>query len=967
MARLGAAESSGGVTEDLVIVGRDEELALLEAAGRRAAVGRGSCLLVSGEPGAGKSHLMTVAAARWRAAGAVVLEGACQPYAADELAYGPFVQAWSRVGAQDGGGFATLLAELASLGELPAEVARAWLFDRVARQLDAMAERRPVVLLLDDLHWADRPTLALLRFLARPAARHKRLLVATARSDGEGRLGSAEELVDMLVSGHLDQLVLEPLSSAQTHALVVGELRGRGGDDLVDRLVQSSGGNPYLAHELAAAARQGLDGLPSTLQRVLLRRIGAHGAAAEVALATVAVAADAPVEVLDAALDAVVGPDRAATVGALVASGLLVAGPDRGRLRTRHAVLGEVALGRLVPSQRRAVHGALAVAWGEDPAAARHWEQAAEPTRALRAWLDTGRVATAAGAYGDAAHAYARALDLATRAHVPEDPGPQRLVVEAAEAMHRAGDDERAVRALRTALAAGRVTDDALRLALLDRLQSCLFAAGAAPDAFAVLEEAAGLVGGLAPSPETARIVAADGSRLMIQGRFAEGAERSAVAAQWAADLHAPDVLAYARATQGVCRAATGDLDQGLALLVEAHQLGNASGSVAIEARTAVNHCYVLANASRYPDCVQVGREALARLATRSLAHTLGAPLYYNVVVAQVALGDWDAALALCDEAEAAPVSATTVRFLALSRARVAALRGQSELADRSLEVARQDRPLGQQAFELEHAIVSVLVLRLHRRHRDALALARETVDSCPGGIDRLRLCAEALGALADLQAAGGRVRQVGDPRAVRDELLTAANADLDGWGGHSPEAINLRLLCAAEAERLDGPSVQHWQEIADDWARLGLRYDAAHASLRLAEALVATRAGPEAAAALLGAHQTAVRLGAWPLLARIDAVARRGRLPLPAPAAPSAGTTAPVPHADPRLDTLTRRETEVLELVRLGLTNRQISRRLLISEKTAAVHVSNLLAKLGVGNRVEAAQVGRPDLGTSP
>src|SRR4051794_29964688 len=471
------------------IVGRERELALLEAAGRRAAAGRGSCLILTGEPGAGKSHLAGVAAARWRADGAMVLEGACQPYAADQMAYGAFVQAWAGVSAEEGGGFGTLLGELASLGELPGDVARSWLFDRVARQLDTLAERRPVVVLLDDLHWADPPTLALLRFLARPADGHKRLLVATAHSDGKGWLGAAEELVDLMASGHVDQLGLEPLSAAQTRALIVSELGGQPSDDIVERLVHSSGGNPYLAHELAAAAREGLDGLPSTLQRVLLRRIGAHGAAAELALATVAAADDTPVEVLDGALRAVLGSSRTTTVRTLVESGLLTSGPDPGRLRIRHAVLGEVLRGRLVPAQRRALHEALAVAWGDDPAAARHWEEAEQPARALSAWLDAGRAATGAAAYGAAAHAYTRALELASRADVAEDPEPQRLVVEAAEAMHRAGHDQRAVRVLRTVLAAGRVADDATRIALLDRLQSCLFAAGQAPEAFAVLEE----------------------------------------------------------------------------------------------------------------------------------------------------------------------------------------------------------------------------------------------------------------------------------------------------------------------------------------------------------------------------------------------------------------------------------------------------------------------------------------------
>src|SRR3954447_12156212 len=173
------------------IVGREDELARLEGAATHARDGRGACLLVTGEPGAGKTHLVATAAARWRRLGALVLDGTCEPFTADAPAYGPFVQAWSDVNAEDGGGFATLLVELAGLGELPADVARAWLFDRVARQLDTWGRRRPVVVLVEDLHWADRATLALLRFLARPARQRPLLIVATARTDGADHLGAA--------------------------------------------------------------------------------------------------------------------------------------------------------------------------------------------------------------------------------------------------------------------------------------------------------------------------------------------------------------------------------------------------------------------------------------------------------------------------------------------------------------------------------------------------------------------------------------------------------------------------------------------------------------------------------------------------------------------------------------------------------------------------------------------------------
>src|SRR3954452_2341808 len=427
--------------ETAELVGREEELARLEAAAGHARDGRGACLLVTGEPGAGKSHLVATAAARWRDLGAHVLDGTCEPFGAEELAYGPFVQAWSHVDGPDGAGFAALLVELAGLGELPADVARAWLFDPVGRQLDMWARRRPVVVVVEDVHWADRATLALLRFLARPARQRPRLIVATARTDGADHLGPADELTELIASGHIERVALTALSAAQTRALVRSVVADAT-DETVESLVTRSGGNPYLASELALAAAESGDGLPSTLHRVLLRRITAHGAHAELALATVAVAGDAPAEVLDAALTAVLPPGGAELLRELLGSALLVPRRAGGGVRLRHAVLGEVALRGLGPARLRAVHQALAVAWGGDPAAARHWEQAGDPARALHDWLATGRVATGAGAYTVAAHAYSHVLDLAARTDPARDVATAVVTVEAAEAMHRAGDDE---------------------------------------------------------------------------------------------------------------------------------------------------------------------------------------------------------------------------------------------------------------------------------------------------------------------------------------------------------------------------------------------------------------------------------------------------------------------------------------------------------------------------------------------
>jgi DNA-binding CsgD family transcriptional regulator/tetratricopeptide (TPR) repeat protein len=961
------------------LVGRDGELRLLDAAYRRAVAGVGSTVLVTGEPGAGKTYLVGRCADRWQAGGALVLSGSCQQYGAEEFAYAPFVAAWARVEVDGERGFGALLAGLARLGELPAEVGRAWLFDRVAHHLDRLGADRPVVLVVEDLHWADSATLSLTGFLARSAGGRRLLLVGTARSDGADRLGAAEGLLELLSSGQLRPLPLGPLPPPAARALVLGVLdpgsdAGPVDDRLVDDLAARSGGNPYLAYELATAARQGVAGLPDTLRRVLRRRLHGHGHGAAVAVATVALAGEVPVEVLQAALATVLDRRAAAVVGALIEAGLLEPGHLPGGLRTRHPLLGEVATAELTAGQTRAVHCALAAGWAADRATARteqraigtarHWEAAGESGSALAAWLSAGRSATAAGAYGAAAHAYTRVVDLAGRPDVPVPVGRDRLAVEAADALLRVGDDEQAVRVLRASLAGARIPDPAGRLALLDRLQDCLFSAGQAAAAFTVLEEAAALVPDLPPTREAARIVAADGSRLMILGRYAEGARRSAGAARLAAELGADDTLAYAWTTEGVCLAAGGDLPAGRARLTAARRLAGACGGLAVEARAAINLCYVLANVGEYAGCVHAGREALARLSTRSLAHTLGAPLYSNTVVALVALGAWDEALALAAHAEEAGVPARTVGFLALSRARVAALRGQPEPAEAALRTAGSDRPAGEPAFDVEHALASVLTLRLQRRPRDALTAARDCLRGSPGGVDHLRLCAEALRTLADLEAAGGRVRRLDDPAAVRAGLLEAAATGGGTWGTHSPEAAALRLLCTAEAGRLDDPGPQPWEEVARRWDALGLRYDAAYARMRLAEALVTTRRPKLAADPLREAYATAGELAARPLLTAVEAVARRGRVPLPGRAGPAVPDRPPDPAgaggADPRVDTLTGREHEVLALLCLGRTNRQIARQLVISERTTEVHVSNVMTKLGAGNRVEAVRLAR-------
>jgi DNA-binding NarL/FixJ family response regulator len=160
-----------------------------------------------------------------------------------------------------------------------------------------------------------------------------------------------------------------------------------------------------------------------------------------------------------------------------------------------------------------------------------------------------------------------------------------------------------------------------------------------------------------------------------------------------------------------------------------------------------------------------------------------------------------------------------------------------------------------------------------------------------------------------------------------------------------------------AEQARLHGrPDPAAWAAAAAQWDALGHPYPAARARFRQAEAMLATRA-PRAGVeeALWAAHTVAARLGAAPLRRELELLAQRGRVRLEAPVEP-VGPPAQPPAAS-RLG-LTRREAEVLALLAAGRSNRQIGEALFITPKTASLHVSRILAKLGVGGRVEAAAV---------
>jgi DNA-binding CsgD family transcriptional regulator len=294
--------------------------------------------------------------------------------------------------------------------------------------------------------------------------------------------------------------------------------------------------------------------------------------------------------------------------------------------------------------------------------------------------------------------------------------------------------------------------------------------------------------------------------------------------------------------------------------------------------------------------------------------------------------------------------------------------RGEFQAAEAHLEAIKDRFPAGVADLAREYTAL-VAELRLWQgRLEEARAAVQEGLDQVAGTDEQMRsgrlLC---LGLRVEADRA-----ELARARHDLDEVHTAvhaANALAARAAAMTPNPLvpdattiltspAVRALWEAERSRLHGQSdPAQWQQAATAWLALGRPYPAAYAQWRQAEALLATRA-PRAQAeeTLRAAHAVAVRLGAAPLRRELELLAQRGRVRLEEATEP-APATAEAPSVSPSLG-LTAREEEVLALVAAGRTNRQIGQELFITPKTASVHVSRILAKLGVAGRGEAAAV---------
>ncbi len=968
-------------------VGRDaelEELTLrlgISASGDRSRSTPGGIVLLAGDAGVGKTRLLTALRDRAFDAGWQVVAGHCLDFADSALPYLPFSEILGRLQASDPDLVAAVAGHHPALLRLqpgrrmideagetgPTSIDKAALFEAVHALFEAVAEQQPLVLVVEDLHWADQSTRDLMSFLFTRPFSQPLALVASYRSDDLHRKHPLRaKLAEWSRLQGVGRMSLEPLDPADVRELVAG--LSSGGADLtpedIAMIVERAEGNAFFVEELVGAASGTHDsGIPADLAEVLLVRLdrldenarqvvrAASVAGRRVTHELLAVAA----ELDDTALDD--GLRQAVERNIIVAS-------DR-HYAFRHALLGEAVYDDLLPGERVRFHARYAAAIRDGRARgtaaelARHAMLAHDDETALNASIQAGHEAAAVGGPDEAAQHFERALRLLTGlANTGESKVDRaKLAVDTSEALTSSGHPERAAALLAEQLAC--LPEDASpssRALLLAARAVALTAIETTEDPPAISAEAVRL------TPEDdklarAKVLAAHAHVLAIMWRHQEAQQVGLDALALADQLNRSDIAAEVITTlSGLRLGATKErlreaLREAIDRTVEA-------GNIHAELRGR----YLLARSyqdwGELDDAEKWFRSSVERAEAAGVEwapYASGARWHLTWVL--MTRGDWDGVLAITDLSSSSPPPMARAMFGSL-RAVVRVARGE----DLSAEL-RALRPMWRLDGALAvHAAAQEISLAIRagdvERARETYAAVVDAITAIwhPWFDARVRMSALVIETIA---AAMPRVSAADRPALleVADKMHDDGHTVLDRytnpdkqWG---PEGRAWLARLDAETQRVrwlagadDAPTVdvlvKGWREVVDLFEAFGDVYELVRARVALASVLRAAGEPAEAREVADAAREAARALGATPVIDQLRAI----------------GST-PVRH-EAGDDTLTPRETEILELVAAGRTNGEIGKQLFISAKTVSVHVSNILGKLGASGRTEAAAIAR-------
>jgi DNA-binding CsgD family transcriptional regulator len=958
------------------LVARHPEIAGFRRALADAAVGHPGVLVIGGDAGVGKTRLVNHLATVAREAGAHVVVAHCVDLGDVGIPYLPFTEALGLLrDGENGTGVAHLVAERPALARLldpatsplpDAHAERLPLLDGIVGTLAAAGRPgAPLVLVVEDVHWADPSTRDVLRFLATRLRSEHLLLVATYRSDDVDRRHPLRPLLAELHRlEQVEHVELAPFTSDELREFTTAVNDGPLTEAEFGAVLRRSEGNAFFAEELLSAGPAA--SLPWTLADILHARLTRLRPEVQqiVRLASVAGRQVREDLLLAAAarVPALADPATATTAlrDAVTQQVLTV---EQQHLAFRHALLAEALYLDLLPGERASTHRAYLAALTADPTLgspaerAHHALQGHDLPTALAASFDAAASAQGLLAPTEQLRHLEQVLSLWESVDDAAGlVGVDRVTValDAAAAANRQGHLTRAVQLARRAVDA--LDADPRRQAsvrhvlarYLHDLDDLDAAAAQADLALTVLDIP------LQEAGDAAELAAALAVRGRIElSRDEDDAARTFLerAVDVARDAGAPEAEADALASLAIIE--VDDPQTAARLTRTALERARDVGSLSTEIRSWASLVVTYFYAGRLDEAADVLTQGLER--TRETA-TIRSPdgiwMQQLDAIVRYTRGD------LTPTEVPVGIPASDATLLTAARQYAAVARGDADVLDRAAELREQWDAEGFVALVAAGCHVDALTWA--GRYDDAVEVAAEVVDHL-GAIwstyflGRNWIAALALAALAGAAEEPRASGSTGaDERRRRaDELLEVARATADRGrprgGNLGPEGQ--AWLCRAEAEHArfvaaDGgkpadPVLWETTVAAFDY---GYRYEVARSRLRWAQALHAAGDTDAAAGQTLQALAEAEAMGAVPLAEAAAAWARRSRV------------TVPGVHRDTSV--LTGREAEVLTLVAQGLSNGKIGAHLFISTKTVSVHVSNILAKLGVSGRAEAVAV---------
>ena len=942
-----------------------------------------SAVLLAGDAGVGKTRLLTELRDRSVAEGWLVQAGHCLDFADSALPYLPFSEITGRIARELPDLFdevaerhpallrllpgQRMLSQATDPESIPAD--QAALFDAVHALAEAVGAHQCLLVVVEDLHWADQSTRDLMSFLFGRGFDAQVALVASYRSDDLHRRHPLRRQVAAWarMSG-VERIQVEPLGHADVRRLVQQLHPDPLPEPQVRDIVGRAEGNAFFVEELVGATRSRTGRVPDDLAELLLVRLESLD---DPAVTVVRAAAVAGRRVSHAALSAVVGLEPAeldrAVRDAVEGHVLVPSGDDY--YRFRHALLAEAVYDDLLPGERTRLHAAYAKALQEGRATgtaaelARHARLAKDYATALTASLRAGDDARAVGGAEEAAQHYLQALDLWFDTRLPDDVDLDhaRLVGLVSDALIAAGHPARALGVVREQLVRLPAdADDSARGQLLGTLAFSLAMTETTEDPLEVTHEAVRLVPD-EPTSARAKVLAVHARMLSRAGRFQEGREVAMTALALAERLDMPRLASDIRTTLV-------HLDKGgpSESLVEALRSAIAGAVDAGASNTELRALLLLGNHHLDNAEFAAADEAFSRATTRAKAEgtpwvPYAAEARWMHAVSLRLQGRWDEALTVLDMSQEV-VPPIYRALLTGTRSQILVARGDPEGA----ELAHEQRPFWREeglvattagGAELEAADLNgdqLAAGELYRLITDTLTRIWHPLFQA-----RVRLAVTTLAAYAQGAVRRSAAERAADASVVAG-LVDDAHAVLDRrnaksgttWGPESrawEARVGAELLRWRWAADIDPPAqqelVEAWREVEREFEAFGAPYELATVRATLAEILTATGDAAGAAAATEAALEVAERLGARPLLRRLGRATG-------APATRTAGARV----------SLTPRESEILALVAQGRTNGEIGRQLFISTKTVSVHVSNILGKLGASGRTEAAAIARRD-----